>query len=462
MPRQLFDLVTGGAVAWQKMASPFEKFVYPDFTFDVPPDERAYREALCARFPEERAGIERYFKDLRAAAGWYGARIVAGSLPAVLGAFMRGAMWRYRPLALGTTKACLDRCFRNPQLKAVLASQWGDYGLPPSQSAFAIHALVVGSYLKGGYYPVGGAGTIAKAVVPIVEGNGGQCLASHTVTEIVVSGGRAAGVRVVSGRGHARTELAFSAPVIVSDAGAYTTFCRLLPQDVPLPFRAELERRAAGPGLVTVYLGLTESPAALGFRGENHWIYAGYDHDALFQQRHTLLEGRPTACYLSLQSLKDPQARAHTAQIISFLDYSQVEAFKDQPWRHRGEQYQLLKERVADGLLEFVEQHYPGFRELVNYREVSTPLTVETFTGHLRGTVYGVPATPERLLLPYLTPTTPVRNLYLTGADVGSLGIMGSLMGGAATAGRLLGGLGFFRIMGAARKGAVARGQLAG
>lgn len=52
--------------------------------------------------------------------------------------------------------------------------------------------------------------------------------------------------------------------------------------------------------------------------------------------------------------------------------------------------------RAADGLVGFVDRHYPGFRDLVEHREVSTPLTVEHFTGHPRGSVYGVPATPER------------------------------------------------------------------
>jgi hypothetical protein len=31
--RRLFDLVTGDQVEWQRMADPFEKFVYPDFSF---------------------------------------------------------------------------------------------------------------------------------------------------------------------------------------------------------------------------------------------------------------------------------------------------------------------------------------------------------------------------------------------------------------------------------------------
>ena len=239
---------------------------------------------------------------------------------------------------------------------------------------------------------------------------------------------------------------------IVSDAGACTTFCDLLPQSVPISFRADLERVTDGHGFVTLYLAFKESPATLGFRGENHWIYDGYDHDALFKRHGAVLEGRPSGCYLSFQSLKDPEATAHTAEIIAFLDYASVERWKNQPWHKRGEDYDQLKHRVAEGLLDFVDRRYPGFKGLVDYCEVSTPLTVEHFTGHRRGSVYGIPATPERFRLPYLGVSTPVRNLYLTGADVASLGIMGAMMGGVATTARLLGSLGFFRIVAASKK----------
>ena len=58
----------------------------------------------------------------------------------------------------------LERHFRSRELKALLATQWGDYGLPPKQSAFALHALVVGSYLNGGWFPDGGAGRIARTI----------------------------------------------------------------------------------------------------------------------------------------------------------------------------------------------------------------------------------------------------------------------------------------------------------
>ena len=164
-----------------------------------------------------------------------------------------------------------------------------------------------------------------------------------------------------------------------------------------------------------------------------------------------MLTGKPVACYLSFPSLKDPKAKAHTAEIIANLDYATVARWQAQPWHKRDEGYQALKEQISAALLAFVEAHYPGFRQLVGYTELSTPLTIEHFTGHKNGGIYGLPATPERFQAQWLKPQTPIKNLLLTGADVASLGIMGALMGGVATAATVLGGFGFFQIMKAAK-----------
>ena len=99
-----------------------------------------------------------------------------------------------------------------------------------------------------------------------------------------------------------------------------------------------------------------------------------------------------------------------------------------------------LKYRVAEGLLDFVDHRYPRFKGLVDYCEVSTPLTVEHFTGHRM--CIGVWHTRDPGAFPAAVSgvSTPVRNLYLTGADVASLGIDGrDEAGGVATTARCWG-----------------------
>jgi len=102
-------------------------------------------------------------------------------------------------------------------------------------------------------------------------------------------------------------------------------------------------------------------------------------------------------------------------------------------------------------LLDLIEHHHPGFRNLIEYSELATPLTFEHFTAAPSGSIYGYPGTPDKYRKSWLGPSTPIRNLYLTGSDAALLGIMGALMGGVLTASRLIGPLGFFQIMRAAR-----------
>ena len=359
-----------------------------------------------------------------------------------------------------TTKEYLDQHFQDQLLKAVLASQWINHGSPPSQSPFPLHALTVTHYLDGGYYPEGGAGAIAESVERIVKASGGQFQVSREVTEILLENGRAVGVRVRKTNATDSTQIEeYRAPVIVSNAGAVATYLQLVPAGYPIPFRDDLREfvehhpQAAN---VTLYLGLSKDPRSLGFHGENHWLYDDCDHDATSARAVNWIEdGGPPVAYLSFPSLKDPQAEAHTAEIIAPAAYEAFAAWREQPWRNRGADYQALKKRISEALLACVEHHYPGFVDLVEYQELSTPLTTEYFTGHFQGGIYGIPCVAARFQREskaWTHPCAPVAGLYQTGVDVGCPGIVGALMGGVTTLSHLPNGVSTLRVFFAARR----------
>jgi len=436
--RRLFDLASGGALGWTRLPPRFERFVYPGLTLEVPDDAKAYRAALAEKFPAERHGIDRWFRALEAAAGWANRHFVGLALPRPVAALLD---LPGRRRALRTTAAVLDATIRDPLLKAVLASQWGDYGLPPTQSAFAVHALIATHYFRGASYPDGGAGEIAHTFLEQVAAAGGECRVNHDAIEILVENGRAAGVRALAREGGRPREVIFHAPVVISDAGVATTYGRLLAGG-----SAPGGAAAGGNSAVTLYLGLSRSPAEMGFRGENLWLFEHADHDAAFAARGELLEGRARSAYLSFPSLKDPHARGHTAEIVAVTDGAPFARWRDRPWKRRGEEYEQLKSTISRGLLDLVERHYPGFRDLVAYQELSTPLTVEHFTGHTGGRIYGAPATPERFRDRRFGVRTPVKGLFLAGADAVSLGVVGAFMGGVLAAGAAMGPAGMRRI----------------
>lgn len=449
--RQLFDLITGGNVHWTKMPDPFEKFVYPGFTFNVPTDKQRYITELIQQFPQEEKAIRQYFRDVQKAATAYGMQVMRKNGSFLLNLLgLIGGLLNPAQLDL-TTKAYLDRHFKSDRLKALLASQWGDYGLPPSKSPFALHATIVSHYLEGGYYPVGGAGTIAASVKAIVEEKGGQFLLNREVTQVLIENGRAVGVQVrkVNAKDDHPLE-EYYAPVVISNAGAATTYLKLIPQDYPIPFRESLRRfleKNPPTTNVTLYLGLSQDPRKLGFQGENHWLYGSLDHDQTYTKRSEWIKDKdtqPIQAYLSFPSLKDPKAEAHTAEIIAFVDYNSFAQWREQPWLKRDENYQALKQHLSNTLITFVDRHYPGFADLIEYQELSTPITNEHFTGHPKGGIYGLPFVSERFQqenLAWTHPKTPLPGLYLTGADVCSLGIGGAMMGGVVTLGNLPDGI---------------------
>ena len=56
-----------------------------------------------------------------------------------------------------------------------------------------------GYYLHGGYYPAGGSGGIADALVEAIEQRGGRVRLNTAVHQVLVENGRACGVRLGKG-----------------------------------------------------------------------------------------------------------------------------------------------------------------------------------------------------------------------------------------------------------------------
>lgn len=449
MGRRLFDFITDGGVKWDAMPDVYDVFVYPGLQVRACKGEEHFRNTLVNAFPSERANIEKYFRDLKSAMAWISRHFMAMSVPAPLSWMVRLVNRFTAHLPLSVTQQYLERRFRDSRLRTVVTSQWADYGMPPGASAFATHAVIATHYLSGAWYPNGGAGEIAKAAGAVIRAAGGDLLSNHEVQSILLEGNRAVGVEAFAKKGKSGAQVEFRAPVIVSDAGAWNTFMRMLPGAL-LPFRDELKSPPQGFEVVELFLGLRCDPRGMGFQGENHWIFSSFDHDEMYARRNELFDGRAAMAYLSFPSLKDSRAKRHTAEIIAPLSYRTLAEYREEPWRRRGIDYESNKNRIIQGLLDLVERHHPGFRDLIEYSELGTPLTFEHFTAAPSGAIYGFPGTPDRYRKPWLGPSTPIRSLYLTGSDAGLPGIMGALMGGVLAASQLLGPFGFFRIMSAA------------
>ncbi len=437
--RRAFDHVTGGAVAWQPMPPVYDRFLIDGQRFEFASGREAFREGLRQAFPPESAAIDRYLSAVHAANRWSSLYFAEKALPAPLASLAGGLMRApYLRWARRTTREVLQDLTSNRELIGVLAAQWGDYGLPPAQSSFAMHAIIVEHYLDGAFYPVGGAASIAAAMVPLIENTGGSVVTSAEVAGIVVERGRAAGVRMSDGR-------VFRAPLVISDAGAANTFARLLPPDLPQldSLRADLRTLTPSTAHASLYIGLSQPDAALALSGTNLWIYPSFDHDANVERFARDLDAPMPGVYISFPSAKDPDFQRRcpghsTMEAITMLPWQPFAAWAETRWKRRGDAYESLKNSIAARLRAEVERQVPAVAPHIAHAELSTPVTTRHFANYGQGEIYGIAATPHRFLTRSLGARSPIRGLYLTGQDAASLGVVGALFGGIVCASAVL------------------------
>ncbi len=74
-----------------------------------------------------------------------------------------------------------------------------------------------------------------------------------------------------------------------------------------------------------------------------------------------------------------------------------------------------------------VKKIAPRFNGEVLFKDVFTPLTVERYTGHYSGSVYGSPDKSR-------DGTTAIKGLFICGTDQGFLGVIGSMLSGISMA----------------------------
>ena len=436
--RALFDEITDAQLGWADMGPVYDRVVLGDLTFDFPRGAAALRAQLAATFPAEVTAIDRYFALVRETVAAMHEYFASKAFPRLLGAMLMPlARWRFFRHADRTTREVLESLTADQRLIGVLTAQWGDYGLPPAQSSFAIHALIADHYFNGASYPVGGAARIAETVVPVIRAAGGEVLSNAEVAEIVVEGNRAIGVRM------AADGAVLSAPLIISDAGVANTFGHLVPSSVAARHGLRTALADLPPSIAhaCLYVGLRGSARELGLTPANLWISPDVQHERTFAASADP-SARPSA-YISFPSAKDPDFERRcpgraTIEVATLLPWARFAAWQDSRWHKRGAEYDAAKQQLADQLLDILYTHVPQARGRVEVAELSTPLSTRHFAAHPRGEIYGVAHTPARFRHPLLRPQTPVRGLFLTGADIASCGVGGALIGGALCASAIL------------------------
>ena len=434
--KKLFDYITNDKLKWADMGAIYDRIVIGDTHYDFRKGVGNFKKQLITYFPEEKQAIHSYvdliFKAVKTSKNYYISKAIPPFLNALFGKILKKPFYRFSDQ---TTYEVLKKLTANEKLIKVLSAQYGDYGLPPKQSSFAMHASVVRHYFDGGSFPVGGSSQIVKTIDPIIASAGGTILVSAEVESISIENSTAVGVRMKDGT-------LFRAKNIVSNAGIMTTYNSLLPTKTVEKHNLlnQLKKVKRSVSHASLYIGLDGSPEELGIPKFNYWVYPKEgDHDQCVKNYLNDLSQPFPLVYLSFPSAKDPDwsnryPGKSTIDVITLIPYDAFEEWADTPWKKRGKAYEAKKEYIAQRLLKEVYKQLPQVEGKINFYELSSPLSTQHFTNYEKGEIYGLDHSPSRFRQSFLKPKTPIKNLYLTGQDIVSAGVGGALFSGVLAA----------------------------
>ena len=442
MMAKLFRYVGDGSLQWADMGEVYDRIRFGDEIFDFVRGREAWTDKMKTYFPsaEDTRAIDEYVGLIRDAARearrFFAEKALPPMVAKVAGGFMRKGFMKYGGR---TTLEVLRDITHNEKLIAVLCGQYGDYGLPPSKSSFAMHASVVRHYFNGGAYPIGGSARMFESIYPIIHEAGGLVVTNAEVKQVRTQGGKAVGVEMDDGR-------ILSASTIVSGAGVATTAHKLLcPEDAQRAgLTQSLKKVDSSAAHLCLYLGFNKDAKTLNLPKANWWYYPPeFDHDALTQRFAADPNSEFPVIYVSFPAAKDPTwderfPGRSTVEVITVAPFDQFAPWRDTRWHKRGEDYDAFKAKLTERMLKKLYELEPHLEPHLDHCELSTPLSTRHFCNYETGEIYGLQHDPSRFHVRDLRPQTPLKNFYLTGQDVATAGVGGAMIGGLLCASVIL------------------------
>jgi phytoene dehydrogenase-like protein len=263
----------------------------------------------------------------------------------------------------------------------------------------------------------GGMGRVTAAMADAARDAGCEIRCDAEVERVLTRRGRATGVLLASGE-ELRTRR------VVSNADPKRTFLTLCDRsDLPTEFLGRIEAYRCMGTSIKINLALGELPLVTGIEGSGVQPYhTGImelnpfiaDMDAQQAQAVQGIAADPAHIELCFPTVHDPSLAPEGKHIMT-IDVN------SQPYRLRDADWDDIKEARADRAIATIAEYFPRLPDLIEHRQIVTPLDMERLMGLTGGHALHGDMAPDQLLFlrpvrGYANYRTPIDGLYLCGA----------------------------------------------
>ena len=281
-------------------------------------------------------------------------------------------------------------------------------------------------YNQSAFRVVGGSDIIAASMVRTIEKYGGRVLTHSKVTKIICDDTHATGVEI-------NGSTYMPCDYVISDAHPMRTLELTDSKLIRPAFRNRINAIPQTIGGFSVYLEFKDETVPY----QNYNFY-GYNDGTPWNCEQYDEESWPKG-YLYMHFCQEPQPRyAKTGVIISYMQMKDVAQWANTTVGHRGADYEAFKRQKAEQLIKSVGLQFPHLRDNIKHYYTSTPLTYRDYTGTEGGGMYGIARDIHLGAACRVPHRTKIPNVWQTGQNINSHGILGVIVGTIVTCSELL------------------------
>ena len=377
----------------------------------------AFVETLARKFPHEQQNLQRYMETIRQ---------IGQSSPLYSFSHFDSINLLSPEYVKVSVNESVEGIVKDPVLQEVLVGNLPLYAGRRDHTPMYVHALISDFYNHSAARIVGGSDAIAQSLATSVQRHGGACFTSQRVIAVDCDSEKAVAVRTASGE-------RFTARYIVSDIHPELLIDMIDSHLFRHAYKERIRSMQQTVSNFTVYLKF--KPGCMPYRRHN---FFHYKKDVWNCEDYTPADWPRN--FLYMHQAAEPQARwARNAVLIAYMRWDEVQQWADTTLHHRGRSYEEFKQHKAELLLDALERELPGTKAAIEAYWTSTPLTYRDYTGTKEGSMYGIMRDKNFPTQTLVTQRTKIPNLFLTGQNINSHGILGVIIGAILTCSEIIG-----------------------
>lgn len=409
-----FSMLGLMALPWKKLDDAFDRILIGEEEFSFMQGYESFRENLQLYFPHEREALQQYVQLLKQTEQTQLELLNPESASVPLALFETGA-WQY-----------LTHTFHNSMLINVLSAT--SLKMELRKETLPLFTFLHGnaSFIESSWRLKGPGSLIAGSLIQDIREQGGEIICRAKVEELIEKNGELTCARCSNGQ-------VYEGECFISDVHPAVTCSWIKPAE---SLRSIYRRRIGALentfGMLTVSLVI--KPHVMKYFNWNQYVYRRADVWTFYQDAISI-----NGLLITARPPEDESEYLRQIDLLTPLTWDKCMRWAQSSIGHRGQDYQEMKQRLADECMELAARFIPNLKKMVEQVYVSTPLTYRDYTGTPEGAAYGIRKDYRNPMMTVLSPRTPLPNLLLTGQNLVLHGIHGVTMTAMYTCAEILG-----------------------